>query len=83
MQKWPEIDDGKLFIYILRVKAVDVDYVGKHKYQNAYSYWMSGFVDTVYFVKCPSDGKFTFRKVNVSPSQKSNDDPHKVEFTLK
>ena len=28
VQRWPEIDDGKLFSYILRVKAVDVDYIG-------------------------------------------------------
>ncbi len=39
---------------------------------------MSGFVDTVYVAKCPSDGKITFLKGNVSPSQKLNDDPHKV-----
>jgi hypothetical protein len=38
VQKWPEIDDGKLFSYILRVKAVDVDYIGKYKDQKAYSY---------------------------------------------
>ncbi len=39
---------------------------------------MSGFVDTVYVAKCPSDGKITFLKGNVSPFQKLNDDPHKV-----
>ena len=63
VQKWPKIDDGKLFSYILRVKAVDVDYIGKYKDQKAYSYWMSGFVDAVYVAKCPSDGKITFLKV--------------------
>ncbi|XP_046864652.1 uncharacterized protein LOC124459175 [Xenia sp. Carnegie-2017] len=78
VRKWPEIDDGKLFSYILRIKAVDVDYIGKYKDQKAYSYWMRGFVDIVYVAKCPSDGKFTFLKGNICPSQKLNDDPHKV-----
>ena len=53
VKKWPEVDDGKLFSYILRAKAVDVDYIGKYKDEKAYSYWMSGFVDTVFFAKCP------------------------------
>ena len=84
LQKWPDIDDGKLFSYILQVKAVAVDYIGKYKDQKAYSYWMSGFVDTVYFAKCPSDGKFTFLKGNVSPTQKLHDDPpHKVWVCIK
>ena len=39
------MNDGKLFIYILRVKAVDVDYVKKYKDQKAYSYWMSAVAD--------------------------------------
>ena len=78
MQKWPKIDDGKLFSYILRVKAVDVEYIGKYKDQKAYSYWMSGFVDTAYVAKCPLDRRFTYLKGNVSPSQKLNEDPHRV-----
>ena len=44
VQKWPEIDDGKLFSYILKVRAVDVEYIGKYKDQKAYSYWMSGLI---------------------------------------
>lgn len=83
VQTWPEIDDGKLFSYILRVKAVDVDYIGKYKDQKAYSYWMSGFVDTVYAAKCPSDRTLTFLKGKVCPSQRLRDDPHKVWVCVK
>ena len=54
MQKWPEIDVGKLFSYMLKVKK----YIGKYKDQKAYSYWMSGFVDTVYIATCPLDSRF-------------------------
>lgn len=59
VKQWPEIDDGKLFSYILRTKAVDVEYIGKYKDQKAYSYWMSGFVDTVLFTTCPVDSMQT------------------------
>lgn len=82
VKAWPEVDDGKLFSYILRTKAVDVEYIGKYKDQKAYSYWMSGFVDTVLFTKCPIDCKHVFLKGCVSPSQKIRDDPHKVWVCL-
>ena len=71
VKQWPETDDGKLFSYILRTKAVDVDYIEKYKDQKAYSYWMSSFVDTVLFTKCPVDSKHVFLKGCVSPSQKN------------
>ena len=44
---------------------------------------MSGFVDTVYIVKCLSDNKISFLKGNVTPSQKLNDNPHKVWICVK
>jgi len=77
VKQWPEVDDGKLFSYILRTEAVDVKYIGKYKDQKAYSYWTSGFVDTVLFTKCPVNSKHVFLKGCVSPSQKLRDDPHK------
>ena len=66
VHEWPNIDDGMLFSYILRVKAVDVDYIGKYKDQKAYSYWLSGFVDTVYHASC--NDNLLFLKAYVSPS---------------
>ena len=69
--KQPEVDDGKLFSYILRTKAVDVEYIEKYKYQKAYSYWMSGFVDAVLFTKFPVDSKQVSLKGCASPPQKS------------
>ena len=49
---------------------MDVDYIRKYKDQKAYSYWMSGFVNTVYFAKCPADSKIIFLKSDVCPSQR-------------
>jgi hypothetical protein len=46
--------------YILRVKAVDVEHIGKYKDERAYSYWMSGFIDIIHVAKCPIDKTMTF-----------------------
>ncbi|XP_028394516.1 uncharacterized protein LOC114518716 [Dendronephthya gigantea] len=78
VEDWPQLDDGKLFSYILKVKAVDVDYIGKYKDEKAYFYWMSGFVDTVYVAECPTDATMIFLKGNVCPSQRVRDNPHKA-----
>ena len=83
MADWPQLDDGKLFSYILKVKAVDVDYIGKYKEEKAYSYWMSGFVDTVYVAECPTDATLTFLKCNVCPSQRIRNDPRKAWICVK
>jgi len=78
VREWPEIDEGKTFSYILRVKAVDVDYIGVYKDQKAYSYWKSGFVDAVYVSKCPKNDKHYFLKGHVCPSQRLRNDDYRV-----
>nr|XP_058953753.1 uncharacterized protein LOC131781114 [Pocillopora verrucosa] len=37
VHEWPNLDDGMLFSYILRVKAVDVDYIVKRIFSPKYS----------------------------------------------
>lgn len=78
VREWPEIDEGKTFSYILRVKAVDVAYIGVYKDQKAYSYWKSGFVDTVYVSRCPTNEKHYFLKSHVCPSQRLRNDAYRV-----
>jgi hypothetical protein len=51
--------------YILLVKAVDVEYIGKYKDERAYAHWMSGFVDIINVAKCPIDMTF-FVKLSIS-----------------
>jgi hypothetical protein len=46
--------------YILRVKAVDVEYIDKYKDERAYSFRMSGFVDIIHVANCPIDRTMTF-----------------------
>ena len=80
---WTQLDDGKLFSYILKVKAVDGDYIGKYKDEKAYSYCMSGFVDTVFVASCPKDSILIFLKGNVCPSQRIQEDLPKVWICVK
>ena len=45
--KWPSVCLGSIFSYILKVRDFDREYVGEYKDQKAYSYFDSGFVDTI------------------------------------
>lgn len=46
--KWPKLDLGNIFNYILKVRDFDIDYVGRYKDQKAFSYFDSGFVHPIY-----------------------------------
>ena len=56
MTKWPPVDLGKIFAYILSNKEFDSDYIGKYKDEKAYSYWKSNFVGTILYAD-NKDGK--------------------------
>ena len=65
---WPPIDLGKIFAYILRLEEFDYEYIGKYKDQKAFSYYDSGFVDTILFHDSGSDLIFLYCKVQASMS---------------
>jgi len=48
--KWPSLDLGRIFSYILKIKEFDAEYVGKYKDQKRYSYYQSGFVGTIWCI---------------------------------
>ena len=68
--KWPKIDVGTIFSYILKVRDFDYDYIGKYKDQKAYSYFDSGFVDSIYthYPVSNKDVVFLYCKVQASLS---------------
>ncbi|CAH3181119.1 unnamed protein product [Porites lobata] len=69
VKEWPEVDDGKLFSYILRTKAVDVDYIGKYKDQKAYSYWMTGTGEVCnHVIALLYKVNFAHKKAYISPA---------------
>ena len=73
--KWPKIDTGKIFHFILVSKDQDIDYIGKYKTQKAYSYFASNFVGKITVVEC--NNKLILRGPVVR-SFALNESPHKV-----
>ena len=53
VSSWPDLDEGKLFSFILKHKAVDSEYIGKYEDQKAYSFYESGFVGALYTYTVP------------------------------
>lgn len=81
MTKWPSVDLGKIFSFILLHKEFDATYIGKYKDEKAFSYWKSNFVDTVYYSKNNDD--ISVLKSKVTPSQRIRQDPHEVWVAVK
>ena len=68
--QWPKIDVGAIFSYILKIRDFDYDYIGRYKDEKAFSYFGSGFVDTIY-THCPvsnQDVVLLYSKVQASLS---------------
>lgn len=79
VEKWPCVDLGKVFSYILSHKEFDSEYIGKYKDQKAYSYWKSNFVDAILYTKC---GRSCFVKCKVTPSQSVRQEPREVWIAI-
>ncbi|XP_068690180.1 uncharacterized protein [Montipora foliosa] len=76
MTKWPAVDLGKIFSFILTHKEFDSTYVGKYKDQKAFSYWRSNFVGPIYFSQNKDDK--CILKSSITPSQRVRQDPHQA-----
>jgi hypothetical protein len=76
---WPKVDLGQICSFVLSRKEQDMDFVGHSKFQKAYSYYQSGFVDTIYFISLNDTKVVTSR---VSPSQSIRNEAHDVWITL-
>ena len=72
--KFPAIDIGKIFSYILASKAFSTEYIGQYKIRKAFSYLMSGFVDKI--LTQDLDGESVLLKSSVVPSQRVNNEYH-------
>ena len=74
IKKWPKVDVGVVFSFILKVRDFDVDYIGRYKDQKAYSYFDSGFVDLIFTHEplSPQNVVFVYSTVQASQSVNSN-----------
>ena len=66
--QWPRVYVGMIFSYVLRVRDFDADYIGCYKDQKAYSYFDSGFVDSI-FTHEPSGKNVVFIYSTIQASQ--------------
>ena len=81
MTKWPAVDLGRIFSFILTHKEFDSTYVGKHEDQKAFSYWKSNFVGPIYFSQ-NKDDKYIL-KSTITPSQRVRQDPHQARVAVR
>ena len=75
--KWPLLDLGKIFTFILKHKEFDADYIGKYKAEKAYSYFDSKFVGPI-LCTTVTESAVCILKTEVTPSQKIRDSPRAV-----
>jgi predicted NodU family carbamoyl transferase len=75
----PKVDLGQIFSFVLSRKEQDIEFVGHYQSQRAYSYYQSGFVDTIYFTSLNGTKVVTSR---VSPSQSIKNEAHDVWIAL-
>ena len=68
-------DTDQIFSFVLSRKEQDMDFVVHYKTQKAYSYYQSGFVDTIY---CTSLNGTKVGTSRVSPSQTIRNEAHDV-----
>jgi predicted NodU family carbamoyl transferase len=66
VKNWPKVDLVQIFSFVLSRKEQDIAFVGHYKTQKAYSYYQSGFDDTIY---CASLNGTKVVKSRVSPSE--------------
>ena len=69
--KWPSLNLGNVFAYILDKKMCEKEYIGRYKDQKAYSYWDSNFVGEIKTHE--SLNRTIFLYCNVTASQTMSD----------
>ena len=83
VSKWPLIDLGKIFTFILKHKEFDTDYIGKYKTEKAYSYFDSKFVGPILSTVVTGEEDVFILKADVTPSMKMHDAARRVWVCVK
>jgi hypothetical protein len=79
VKSWPKVNLCQIFSFVLSRKEHDIDFAGHYKTQKVYSYYQSGFVDTIYFTLLNGTKVV---KSRVSPSQSIRNEAHDVWIAL-
>ena len=81
-RKWPQIEFGQIFVYLIESKGCFTqEKLKAYKSLDAYNFYQSGWVQTVYWRVCP-DGLHCAVKAKVMRSQRTTDSPHEAWLIL-
>ena len=74
MKNWPDLSFGDIYIYVIETPSIyDKKSMKAYKSLDAYNYFASGHVKTVWQHVISEDSPFTFLKSEVIPSQRINE----------
>ena len=77
VRRWPQVEFGDIYTYLIDTKGVFTkESLKAYKSLDAFNYFLSGHVRTIFYHECSS--KVAILKAEVNPSQKSPDQPHKA-----
>ena len=61
LRMWPQTDLGKIFHFVIEKNLLGLEFIGQYKTHKAYSYWRSGFVDTIHSHKVEGKYQLSFQ----------------------